>query len=117
MLPTGPCCLVGKEAGELTPRGVMNTLSKPMLMRRPIDRQVLTGDQIKRIDNATAMLVGEIAPSPAGDLMDARHDLTPSDPLRRSPFFLAEAPLRHGKCVFLTMEETWGGDLLPVTES
>ena len=65
ILPTGPCCLVREEAGELTPRRVMDALGETMVVRHPVDRQILHGDQIKAVDDATAVLMGEVAPPPA----------------------------------------------------
>ena len=66
---TGPCCLVRKEAGELTPRRITNALGETMVVDHPVDRQVLDRDQIKGVDNATAVLVSEVAAPPAGALI------------------------------------------------
>jgi hypothetical protein len=68
---TGPCRLVRKEAGELTPRRVMDTLGQTMGVRHPVDRQVLHRAHVKLVDNATAVLMREIAPSPACPFMDS----------------------------------------------
>ena len=103
--PTGPCCLVREKVCELTPRGVMNALGETMVVRHPVDRQVFHSDQIKGVDDAAAVLVGEIAPSPGDALMHPRHHLAPLGTLRRPLLFFAEsdagpwpAPfLQHGR--------------------
>src|SRR5215468_12294995 len=61
--PTGPCCLVGEGSGKLRPRRVSDALGEAMVVQHPVDCEVFDGDQIKGSDDATAVLVGEIAPS------------------------------------------------------
>ena len=112
ILSTGPCCLVRKKGGELTPRGVMNAFGQTMVMRHPVDRQVFNGDQIKLLDHATAVLVGEITPSPGATFMHAGDDLTPSCSLRRPLLFVRKAPLCFGKGVLLLAKEAGIGNLL-----
>jgi len=94
----------------------MNALGKTMIVRHPVNRQILDRDQIKLVDDAATVLVGEVAPSPARSLMYACHDLAPLGAFWRPLLLLAEAALRLGECVFFASEEAWVGDLLPVTE-
>ncbi len=75
--PTGPYCLVGEEVCELRPRRVSDALGETMGMHHPVDREVLDGNQIELIDNATAVLVREVTASPSDSFIDARHDLAP----------------------------------------
>src|SRR5262249_44692675 len=97
ILSTGPCCLVRKKGGELTPRGVMNAFGQTMVMRLPFDRKVFNGDQIKLLDHATAVLVGEIPPPPGATFRPAGDDLTPSCSLRRPLPSVRKAPLCFGR--------------------
>ena len=113
---TGPCCLVRKQVCELTPRRVLNALGETMVMRHPVDRQILHRDYIEDVDNPAAVLVGEIAPSPPRAFMHARHHLTPFRALRRTLFFLAEATLHLRQRLFFSAEEARVSDLLPSAE-
>src|SRR5690348_2107878 len=83
-LPTGPCCLVRKEAGKLAPRHVMNALGETVVMHHPVDRQILNRDHIEAVYNTAAMLMGEIAPAPNRALIDTGHHLTPVRAFGRS---------------------------------
>ncbi len=101
ILPTGPCCLVRKEAGELTPRRVMDALSETVVVYHPVDRQVLDGDQVKGVRNAAAALMREVAAPPRDALMHTC-DHTPVLGALRCAFLLfAEAALNLGKRLFL----------------
>src|SRR6476660_3776555 len=83
-LPTGPYCLVRKEAGELTPRGVMNALGQTVGVHHAIDRQILHRDQIKRVDDTMTVLMGEITTPPGNAFMDPRDHLPVFGALRRA---------------------------------
>ena len=111
--PTGPCCLVREKVRELAPRCVMNALGETMGVRHPVDREVFNSDQIKGVDDAAAVLMGEIAPSTGDALMHTRHHLRR---LARSgvPF----SSLLKRRCdlrqrLFFSTEEARIGDLLP----
>jgi len=110
-LPTGPCCLVRKQVDELTPRRVMNTLGQTMVMRHSVDRQVLHRDEIKHIDDATTVLVGEVTPSPRNALMYPRHRVSVPGPLRRAFLQLAVRALYLRQRLFLAAEEAGIGNL------
>src|SRR5690348_10017364 len=116
ILPTGPCCLVGDERCELTPRGVMDAFRETMVMRHPVDREVFDRDQIKAVNNTAAMLVGEVAPPPGDAFMHARHHRTSLRALRCTLFFLAETPLYLRQRLFLGAEEARVGNLLTSRE-
>src|SRR6476619_3355795 len=104
-LPTGPCCLVRKEAGELIPRGVMNALGETMVMRHPVDRQVLHGDEVKRVHDAAAVLMGEVTAPPYNAFMDPRHDLAPSGALGCAFLLFGQATLCLRKRLFFATKE------------
>jgi hypothetical protein len=115
-LPAGPCCLVRKEGSELTPRGVANALGETMVMRHPVDRKVFNCDEIKDVDDTTAVLVGEVTAPPGDTLMDSRHHTASLGAFGRSLFFFCETTLRPGKRLFLLAEEARVGNLLSVAE-
>ena len=112
-LPTGPYCLVRKEAGELAPRHVMDALGETAVVDHPVDRQILDSDQVKGVDDATTMLMREVAPPPGNAFMHPRHDLATLSAFRCILLRFAETPLRLGKGVFVASEETRVGDFLP----
>src|SRR5262245_6951008 len=82
---TGACCLVRKEASELTPRHIMNTLGETVIMRHPLDRQLFNDDEIKHVHDATTVLMGEVAASPGNTFMHPRDHLAAAGIFRR-PF-------------------------------
>src|SRR5262245_63781334 len=78
--PTGPCCLVGEEGCELRPRRISDALGETMVVHHAVDQQIFHRDQVKRVHEAPAVLVREVAPSPCDTLMHARYDLAPCRP-------------------------------------
>ena len=68
--PMLPCT---KGGCELAPRRVMNALGETMVVHHPIDRQIFDSDQIKGVDDAAAVLMGEVAAPPGDALMHPRH--------------------------------------------
>src|SRR5258707_13550855 len=82
--PTGPCCLVGEEVCELTPRGVQDALRETMVVHHPIDRKVFNGNHVEPIDDVAAVLMREVAATPGAALIDAGHHLAPLGALRRA---------------------------------
>ena len=89
-------------------------LARQWLCDHPVDRQILDGDQVKGVDDATAVLMREVAPPPGDAFMHARHDLATFSAFRCILLRFGETPLRLGKRVFFASEETRVGDLLPV---
>jgi hypothetical protein len=94
----------------------MQALGQTVVMHHALDRHVLDGNHIELVDNATAVLLREIAPPPGNTFMDARHHRTPCGALRRPLLLVAETPVRLGKLVFLTPEAAGVGDLLLVAQ-
>jgi hypothetical protein len=56
---------VRQQGGELAPRRVLDAVRQTMVVRHPVDRQVFDGEQIKLIDDATALLIAEVTPPPS----------------------------------------------------
>ncbi len=81
-------------------------------MYHPIHREVLNGNQVKLLHNASAVLVGKIAPPPRAALIDTGHHLAPRCPFRRALFLLAEAALGLGERLLFFTEEAWVGNRL-----
>src|SRR5262249_25500930 len=81
---TGPCRLVRKEASELAPRRVLAALGQTVVVRHPVDREVFHGDQVNGVDDATAVLMGDVAPSP-GDAFRRARARAPVFGARRCP--------------------------------
>src|SRR6476660_914037 len=115
-LSTGAYCLVRKEAGELTPRGVMNALGKTVGVHHAIDRQILHRDEIKRIDDATTVLMGEITTPPGNAFMDSRDYLPVFGALRRAFLQRTVRALRLRQRLFLAAKEVGIGDFLTCRE-
>jgi len=103
--PTGPCCLVGEKRCELSPRRILDALGETVVMHHPIDRQIFDRDQIKLVDEAAALLVGEVAPPPGDALMHASHNPAPLRTLRRALLDLRETPLGSRQRTFVAAEE------------
>jgi hypothetical protein len=85
-------------------------------MDHAIDRQVFYRDQVKLIDDATAMLMRKITASPGDAFMDAC-DHMPVFGARWRP--LLQLPVRTlylGECPFLTTEEALVGNFLTCRE-
>src|SRR5262245_15325152 len=101
ILSTGPCCLVRKELRELTPRRVMKTLGETPVMHQPVDRHILDRDQVTLMDNATAVLVGEIASSPGEAFIHTSNSLTPLRAFGGILLRFGTAALDLGQCVFV----------------
>src|SRR5579859_5370366 len=110
---TGPRCLVRKQIGELTPGGVMDTLGQTMVMHHAVDRQVLNRDQIKGVDDAAALLVGEVAATPGSALIHACHDCAPLRTCGRALLFLGETALCLGERLLFLAEEAGIDNRLP----
>src|SRR5262249_5938962 len=88
-----------------------------IVMHHLADRQVLNGDQIKLVDYATTLLVGEISSAPGDAVMNSGHYLTTGFPTSRSMLLFQEAALRVGKSWPFLSEEARVGDLLPGGQS
>src|SRR5262249_818659 len=73
--------------------------------------QVFNGDDIKAVNDATAVLVGAITPSPSDTFMDSCHNLAPSGTLRCVLLFFRETTLCVGKLLFLFAKDAWAGNL------
>src|SRR5262249_50293904 len=69
-------------------------------------------DQIKRLDQAPAVLVGEIASTPGETLVYAGNNLAPSFSRRCSLLRVSKAPLRLGKGVLLLAKAAGSGHRL-----
>jgi hypothetical protein len=94
----------------------MNALGETMAVRHPVDFEILHRDQVKLIDNATTLLVSEVAPPPARAFMHPRYDSSALGALWRSLLLFAGAALYFGERPFLGTKEAWVGDHLPVTQ-
>ena len=114
--PTGPCCLVREKVRELAPRHVMDALGETMVVRHSVDRQILQGDQVKLVDDAAAVLMGEVAAPPGDPFMHPRHHTSAFGAFWRPLFLLGQAALCFGERLLLTTEEPRVGDLLPSAE-
>jgi hypothetical protein len=111
--PIGPCCLVGEVGGELRLRRVSDALGEAMIVQHPVDRQILNCDHIELIDDATAVLVGKIAPPPGDALMHASNDFAPLSTLRRPLLGFGQSALHLGERAFLGAQKAGVGDFLP----
>src|SRR6266480_2590594 len=69
---------------ECRPRDVMNTLGQTVIMGHTVDLQVFDTDDPIRVDNLTALLVGEVLPSPTGTFMNSRYCLPVFAAFRRA---------------------------------
>jgi hypothetical protein len=94
----------------------MNTLGETVVVYHTVDRQILDRDQIKGVDDATAVLVSKIAPPPRDALMHPRDHLAPLGIFRRPVLFSAEATLDFGERLLLLPEEAWIVDFVPSRE-
>ncbi|HEY7021044.1 MAG TPA: hypothetical protein VH349_08005 [Ktedonobacterales bacterium] len=81
-------------------------------MRHPIDRQILDRDHVKLIDNATTVLMREIAASPRNPFVNTSDNTATFGALWRAFLLFTEVTLDLGKRFFLLAEETWVGNLI-----
>jgi hypothetical protein len=113
ILSTGPCCLLRKKVCELAPRRIMNALRETLVVRHPVDREVFNGNHITGVDDATTVLVGEVAPAPDGAFIHTSNDFAPRGAFRRAHFFRGKAPRCLATCLFFLAEEAWSGKQSP----
>jgi hypothetical protein len=116
ILAPGPCCLVRKQGGELTPRRVLDALRETGVMRHPVDRQIFNGNHVEPGNNPTAVLMGEVTAPPGDALMDTGHDLAAAGAFGCPILFLAETPLNLCQRLLLGAEEARVGNLGACTE-
>jgi hypothetical protein len=94
----------------------MNALGETVVVRHPFDRQVFNGDRIKLIDDATAVLMGKVAPPPCDAFMHMRDCVAAFGALWRSYTAIAMSTafamsaLCPGKRFLLTTEKARVGD-------
>ncbi len=110
--PTGPGRRVREKVRELAPRCVLEARGEAMGLHHPIQRQVFNGKQVNLMHNASAVLVGKIAPPPRAALLDTRHHRAPRCPFRRALLLLAEAALGLGERLRFFTDEAWVGNRL-----
>ena len=91
----------------------MDALGETAVVDHPVDRHILDSDQVKGADDATTMLMREVAPPPGNAFMHPRHDRATLSAFRCILLRFGETPLRLGKGVFFASEETRVGDFLP----
>jgi hypothetical protein len=80
----------------------MNALCEGMVLRHPLNRQILKRDQIEPPDDAATVLVGEVAPTSCNTLIHAGDDF---------------APLGFGKGMLLSTKEPRIGDHITCCKS
>ena len=66
-------------------------------MRHPVDRQVFHGNQVKAVDDAAAVLMGEVAAPPGDTLMHPRHHTAAFGAFWRPLFLFGQAALCFGE--------------------
>jgi hypothetical protein len=76
-------------------------------MHHPIDRQILNRDQIKLVDDATAVLMREVASSPGETLVYPGHDLAPLGTFWRALLGLGQPALCFYQRPLLQTEDVW----------
>src|SRR5260370_17230543 len=63
------------QCGELAPSGVVDTLGQASILDHILDGQIVDSNQVKLVDDATAVLVSEIRALASSSFVGACHHL------------------------------------------
>jgi len=90
---------------KLSPACIRYAFGKIAVLQQALDIQPLKDDQVIRVDQLAARLVGKVAPAIGNALVDLTHHFAILPSLRRALLALAEPPLRFRQRFLIAPEE------------
>ena len=102
---TSICCFVCEVGGKLRPSRIMNTLGEAMIVDHLVDRQVFDGNHIEAVDDASALLMREVAAPVGNPFMDSANNLAALRSLRCSSLRSRQLALRALQVFFVGAQE------------
>jgi len=117
ILSTSVRSFVFKICCKLSPGYISDALGQAVIAKHPVDAQVLNGDNAKAINNASAMLMGEVSPSIDYALVNMRYCSSSLCSSWSSFLFLRQLTLRLSQCLLVSAEKTRIINFLPSGQS
>ena len=103
--PTSVFSFVGEACHELGPGCVHDALGNTMVVHHSIDCQVFHSNDLKVVDDAPAVLVGEVTTAVGDALMDSAHHLSALLALDGALGLFGQTPLSPGQGLLFPAEE------------
>jgi hypothetical protein len=107
------CRFAGEVIKELRPCRIGNTFGQTMIVNHSVDMQIFNTDGSKRVDNPSALLVGEIVASPFDAFMHPSDHLAMPAPLVGAFLQAGVFVLNLRQGLFFVAEEARIGNFLP----